>query len=100
MGNTILAQGFVENVGQWPEPYAFKSIKGPSQVFVEKNALLFHIWDGIAWSDYVEALHHQTSFSGPKKLQHHAYRMKFLGSNPNSFYEKLHPATHYFNYYS
>lgn len=99
VGNNVLSQGFVENAGQWSEAYAFKSQKGSSQVFIEKNALVFHMWDGIVWSDYIEALHHQTEFSGPKNLQHHAYRMKFLGSNPNSFYEKLHPAAHYLNYY-
>lgn len=93
------AQGFVANEGQWSAPFFFKSKSKSSQVFIEKNALVFHTWDGIAWGNFLEAAHDQTPFSGPAKLQHHAYRMKFEGANPQSFFERLHPFPHYYNYF-
>lgn len=92
-------QGFTENHGQWHEQVLFKSSQSASQVFIEKNALLFHAWDGVSWANWLQAAHDRTSFHGPPELQHHAYRMKFLGANPNSFIEKLHPSQHYYNYF-
>lgn len=93
------AQGFVENAGQWAEPFSFKSTGAASQVFVEKNALLFHAWDGESWGNWLEAAHDRTPFNGPEALKHHAYRMRFVGANPQSFTEKTHPSAHYLNYY-
>lgn len=93
------AQGFVENKGQWEEPFFFRSTGTASQIFVEKNALYFHIWDGEARAAFMEAAHDRKPYTGPEMLQHHAYRMKFSGANPESFFEKLHPSSHYYNYY-
>ena len=93
------AQGFEENAGQWPEPFYFRSRGKASQVFVEKNALLFHTWDGEAWGNWLEAAHDRKPFTGPDQLAQHAYRMRFLGANPQSFVEKVHPSAHYNNYY-
>ncbi len=93
------AQGFVENKGQWEEPFFFRSTGSASQLFVEKNALYFHIWDGEARAEFMEAAHDRTPYTGPEMLQHHAYRMKFLGANPKSFFEKTYPSAHYYNYY-
>ena len=93
------AQGFVENVGQWAEPFAYRSTGSASQVFVEKNALLFHAWDGESWGNWLEAAHDRTGFSSTSTLKHHAYRMRFVGANPQSFTEKTHPSSHYLNYY-
>jgi len=95
----LVAQGFVENLGQWEEPFYFKSSGPASQLFIEKNAILFHAWDGETWSEFLEAAHDRKPFSGPDQLQHHAYRMKFLGANEKSFTEKLYPSVHYLNYY-
>lgn len=99
LAHILMAQGFTPNEGQWQGAFYFKSKSKSSQVFIEKNALMFHTWDGISWGDYLEAAHDRTPFIGPEKLQHHAYRMKFEGANPQSFFEKLHPSNHYLNYY-
>lgn len=92
-------RGFTENAGQWAGPFYFKSSGAASQVFIEKNALLFHAWDGAAWGEYLEAEHDRKPFNNPGKLRHHAYRMRFVGANPQSFIEKTHPSPHYYNYY-
>lgn len=99
LGFRAQAQGFVENAGQWAEPFYFKSSGKSSQIFIEKNALFFHTWDGVAWGQFLESAHDRTPFNGPEKLSNHAYRMRFIGANPQSFFEKTHPSAHYLNYY-
>lgn len=95
----LWSQGFVENLGQWDEPFYFKSSGKASQVFIEKNALTFHLWDGESYAEFLEAAHDRKSYTGVPQLQNHAYRMRFLGASSGSFVEKLHPSAHYYNYY-
>jgi gliding motility-associated-like protein len=94
-----VAQGFTENKGQWPESFYFKSTGKASQLFVEKNALYFHIWDGTQRAAFMEAAHERKAYSGPDRLKHHAYRMKFTGADSRSFIETSGTSAHYYNYY-
>lgn len=92
-------QGFEENLGQWDEPFYFKSSGKASQVFIEKNAFTFHMWDGESYAGFLEAAHDRKPYTGVPLLQNHAYRMRFIGASSGSFFEKLHPSAHYYNYY-
>ncbi|MEX2597450.1 MAG: hypothetical protein WEC59_11025, partial [Salibacteraceae bacterium] len=94
LSSAFADEGFVENRGQWSEPYAFKADIPGGTVFLENNAFTFHLVD----SRLVEDIHHKKAPYN-SLIKHHAFKLNFIGANENIAFETKDPAHHYYNYY-
>ncbi|MCB9186916.1 MAG: gliding motility-associated C-terminal domain-containing protein [Flavobacteriales bacterium] len=70
---------FVENKGQYPEQVHFKLRVANADLYFETGALTFNVYDPEVFADHAE--HHH---KGSEPEMGHAYRMHFLGHDPNA----------------
>lgn len=92
--HVLLAQGFIENQGQWPENFAFKAAIPGGEVYLEDGAILFHLSDPEAR----QAIHNR-QVDADFKVKHHAIRLRFVGSNQGVNITGSDSAKRYVNYY-
>ena len=88
---------FVENRGQWKEPFLYKAAGGYGDVYLEENGFTFRLGaaeNGSKASDFKHG-----RISTPPRLRFHVYRMRFVGARkPEQVTAgKLQP--HYYNYF-
>ncbi len=88
------SQGFVENQGQWEESFSYKAELQGGAVFLEYSKLTFHLID----QSQNKAIHDRAIEEGTL-IQHHAFSLNFIGSNPNIEFDTREPASHYNNYF-
>lgn len=70
---------FEENKNQWPSQVKFKAdIKGGA-LFMEQNAFTYVLKENINWHK-----DHRNESGGPVTQKHHAFKVTFENSNPNS----------------
>lgn len=87
---------FIENKGQWSEPFAYKTITGRGEVYLEHDGLTYVL--GLpSNSDMMDAFKHG-EIKEPPQLKFHAYKVIFVDAiEPKMVASKTLP--HYYNYF-
>jgi gliding motility-associated-like protein len=88
---------FVENQGQWKEPFLYKAMTGACDVYLEKNGFTFMLGDA-ANSQKMGDFKHGKLKEMPL-LKYHAYKVIFEGSQDPSKVEGSKPQQHHYNYF-
>ncbi|RYD59351.1 MAG: PKD domain-containing protein [Sphingobacteriales bacterium] len=88
---------FVENKGQWKEPFLFKSRTPNCDIYIESNGFTFAIGDPQNAIKMHEYQHGQTST--PPTLNFHAYKITFDGALKPEAVTGNKAQQHYYNYY-
>ncbi|MBC7383598.1 MAG: gliding motility-associated C-terminal domain-containing protein [Bacteroidia bacterium] len=83
---------FIENKGQWEPNVLFKAELPIGNLFVEKNQLTYLFVD----KEATHKLEHGTPL---KSIHFHSVKVKFLGSNFNTYLTKDYKSKEYFNYF-
>lgn len=87
---------FSENKGQWGEQVLFHAGIPSGAVFLEENSILFHFRD----DEFLKTAHSgNRDFKAPEFIQHHAFRIRFVGANDFPESRGLHPGEDYENYF-
>ncbi len=89
---------FTENAGQWADHILFRANLDGGAMFIEKNGLTFNFYDKKKFRD----LHHGGILKSNYKnldIQCHAYKMEFVGCNPNIRVDKAQEGKDYENFY-
>lgn len=90
---------FIENKGQWEEPFLFKAELHDGAIFIEEDCFKFNFVDkeGLAHSH----AHHQHIFQKNEKYltRYHAYKINFLNRNILARTEGIDSSTDYCNYF-
>lgn len=90
---------FIENKGQFPEQVHLKTDLKAGNLFLEKDRLLFDLYDIETVNKYIEAHYKKELRHTIDKLHCHAYAVNFVNANPNHKIEKLNQTTEYYNYF-
>jgi gliding motility-associated-like protein len=89
------AEGFIENKGQWNEDFQFKKELKSGAIFLERNAITFHLVD----RSVIEESHSEGIKIDPNVLlKHHAFKLVFEGANLNPEITGFEPDRHYVNF--
>lgn len=94
---------FIENNGQWEDEVKYKAILGSASIFITENGFVYNI----ASQDDLDNIHEKTcgiDVQGDVDLsneiiRHHAYRVKFEGSNKNATFNPELKRKNYHNYF-
>lgn len=99
--NVIGAYSFIENKGQWPVQVTHKTDLRSGYLYLEKDGLVFDLYDARTVNDYVDAHHKKSSRIGIDSLKWHAFKIRFEGAQASEMIEVV--ATdrtpHFNNYY-
>jgi len=82
---------FVENKGQWTEPFFYKADIGNGALFVEQKAFTYNLYN----AEEVQSNHFSVT-KNPKSLKYHAFRVNFL----NALHAKISHTNKYREYYN
>lgn len=88
---------FIENKKQWDAQVLYKVQLGSSSVYLEQNTVTF---DLVNAAD-LEAIEHPGESGTDKSnypIRHHAYKMHFVGSNPNAKITRAKQSAEYYNF--
>ncbi len=89
---------FTENLGQWDNNILFRAQLDGGGLYVEKTGLTFNFYDKKKY----RSLHHGGVLKAKYKdftINAHAYKIYFVGANPDPQVEKLQKGTDYENFY-
>jgi gliding motility-associated-like protein len=85
---------FIENNGQWEQPFLFKASIGNGALFLEKSAFTYNFYNADNYH------FHNFSITKPaKKLKSHAFRINFLGANNNATIASKNVFSEYYNFF-
>src|ERR1700749_3136320 len=88
---------FVENQGQWQQPFLYKSVSANAEIYLEHGGITYVV----GASDNKDKIHDYKE--GRTKinpvLNFHAYKMKWVGANLNAATEGSKKQPFYHNYY-
>ncbi|WP_258540451.1 DUF7948 domain-containing protein [Parvicella tangerina] len=92
---------FVENKGQWPMQVTHKTDLRSGYLYLQKDGLVFDLYDAKSVNDYVDAHHNKASRNGFDSLKWHAFKVSFEGANQTLEIQTLAngKTTHFNNYY-
>lgn len=82
---------FIENKGQWTEPFFYKADIGNGALFLEQKAFTYHLYN----VDEVQSNHFSIT-KNPKSIKYHAFKVNFL----NSLNAKISHSNKYPEYYN
>ena len=88
---------FVENKGQWPGDFVYKGQTPNGDIYLQKGGYTINL-AASQNHDKVHAFKHGEISKAPT-LEYHAYRVEFLGANPNHSFTELKKQAHYYNYF-
>jgi PKD repeat protein len=93
---------FVENQGQWAEDFDFKLDYGNGSVFLEGDALTFHLIDAQAQRRRYEAIHSSSTKEVEQNqfIQHHAYKVTLEGADMKPMNQGSNRKEQYHNYFT
>ncbi|MCA1763559.1 MAG: gliding motility-associated C-terminal domain-containing protein [Flavobacteriales bacterium] len=99
-GKAAAQEPFIENKGQWPGVVEFRTLIPGGQLYVENNALLFNLFD-TETTDRVFAAHSgsENPIEPPRKLDCHAYRMKFIGAQKGAAFAGSDMRREHYNFF-
>ncbi|PSK94047.1 gliding motility-associated-like protein [Taibaiella chishuiensis] len=88
---------FIANEGQWEQPFLYKGLSANADIYLEHEGITYvvgaeHNWDLV--HDYKDG-----AITTPPVLKFHAYKMKWLGANPNAVTQTAKKQAYYHNYY-
>lgn len=86
---------YVENQGQWADPFDYKSMVPGGAMFLQKTGITYHFVD---YSSLHEA-HLSPNPVLPQVIRGHAVKVTFVGANPNPAIESMEAQPQYYNYY-
>lgn len=97
----VSAYTFVENKGQWPVQVTHKADLKSGYLYVQKDGLVFDLYDPIEVNRYVDAHHNKTARNGFDSLHWHAYKIQFKNCDvsKNVQLSADFPTAHVYNYY-
>lgn len=88
---------FIENQGQWQQPFLYKGVSANADIYLEQGGITYVVGDGAnpeKMHDYKEA-----KTTVPPVLKYHAYKMKWVGGNINALTEGGKKQSFYHNYF-
>lgn len=91
-----MAEGFIENRGQWQHPFAYKATIAAGAVFLETNAITFHLTDRTLVHD---AHVGKAVITPDTRIPYHAFKLKFHGSNEGVVPQGRDFGSTYFNFF-
>ncbi len=86
-GTTVVGQNshggyqFIENKGQWPDQVTHKTDLKSGYLYLQKDGLVFDLYDPKKVNDYIDAHHNKSSRSGLDSLNWHAFKINFENAN-------------------
>lgn len=92
---------FIENKGQWPSQVTHKTDLRSGYLYLEKNGLVFDLYDAKTVNEYVNAHHHKSSRLGFDSLNWHSFRINFENATEWKDIEVVseQQTAHFSNYY-
>lgn len=92
---------FVENKGQWPQQVTHKTDLRSGYLYLQKDGLVFDLYDAKTVNEYVDAHHNKSSRSNLDSLNWHAFKVHFENANDlNSIHiDSKERTSHFNNYY-
>lgn len=99
--NHVGGYQFVENKGQWPDQVTHKTDLRSGYLYLQKDGLVFDLYDAKMVNDYVNAHHNKSSRLGFDSLQWHSFKINFEGANDFDQVKTIstNPTAHFNNYY-
>ena len=92
------SEPFRSNDGQWDEHIKFRADLPDGFLWLESNRFTYSFFDGKALSDiHAKSIPEGETF--PEHLDAHAFRVNFVGSNPDPVMEKEKRSRDYINYF-
>ncbi|WP_276133118.1 PKD domain-containing protein [Polluticoccus soli] len=88
---------FVENKGQWKEPFLYKATTAYGNIFLEKDGFMFSLSANENASKINEFKHGHTTT--PPVLKYHAYKVSFVGAQIAESVTGSKAQKHYYNYF-
>lgn len=88
---------FVENQGQWPQPFLYKADARNGQIYVEKDGFTFVLAD--RKNSEIKHSMKTGQLAGPQTLRFHAYRLRFLKAESPRSVTGSKAYSHYYNYF-
>lgn len=92
---------FIENRGQWPKQVTHKTDLRSGYLYLQKDGLVFDLYDARTVNDYVVAHHNNSSRQGFDSLQWHSFKVSFENANSPDEIKILskNQTPHFYNYY-
>ena len=101
IASTTLAQtgaSLIENRGQWPKSVTHRAEIQGATVWIEPGAVLVDRYDQAAMQAVAHA-HVNPDTTPPSHIQHHAFRLRFLGANKEPRIEPIGVRRGAYNYF-
>lgn len=90
---------FVENKGQWPEQVTHKTDLRSGYLYLQKDGLVFDLYDAKTVNDYIDAHHNKTSRDAIDSLHWHAFKVSFDDARIDDIVVESRNRTEHFNNY-
>ena len=88
---------YIPNAGQWKEDFRYKAVTGRGDVFLADNTFTYLIGDP-GNKERLDYARHNVS-KGPVRLSFHAWKVTFMGANPQPQIKESKQQQHYYNYF-
>ncbi|MFN7845751.1 MAG: PKD domain-containing protein [Bacteroidota bacterium] len=85
---------FTENKGQWPSQIIYKADLDGGALFIENNCFTYHLYDKAA-----VRYNHLSKNNNHKKVNRHAFKMKFINCNKSIKFKSSEKYPSYKNYF-
>ena len=90
---------FIENKGQWPESVTHKADIKAGYLYMEKDGLLFNLYDPATVNKYIQGHYDKTLRKNLDTLSWHAYKVTFEGCNKKAIVTGAGKSKQYYNYF-
>lgn len=91
---------FIENKGQWENPFLYKANLGGGSLFIEKNAFTYNFYNANEYQfHHLNVGMNKTSRNSEKQLRFHAFKVNFLNINSSVKISSTIPYPEYYNYF-
>jgi len=95
--STPLPLLFVENQGQWQEPFLYKGLSASADIYLEQGGITYVVGEPSNPGKIHEYKDGHTTVA--PELRFHAYKMKWLGANLQAVTEGSRKQSYYHNYF-
>ncbi len=95
------ALSFVKNIGQWQEPFLYKTNLPNGSLYLDKSGLTFNFINSQSAETLHQMMHHYFAVDTLKELTayFHAFKMNFVNANPDLNIREEEKQPTYHNYY-
>ncbi len=100
LGKDASGTFFIENAGQWAEPFQYKAHVTNGAMFFTPNSIVYNFYDGMRVGAIHEEHHeHNHNHTADDMVPFHAFKMEFVNANPNTLISASDKKSYYQNYY-